>query len=66
MLNERVNETDGRADRALRPYACPNDLPRRRTILLVEDEPYARRTQGEKIEKILAGVPLENVPAQAG
>lgn len=24
----------------LRQYACPNDLPRRCTILLVEDEPF--------------------------
>src|SRR5450755_774585 len=44
----------------LRQYACPNDLPRRRTILLVEDEPFVR----EATCSILEHAGFEVLPAE--
>jgi hypothetical protein len=40
--------------------------PQGSSVLLVEDEPHSRRTRVEKIEKILACVPPENVTTPAG
>ena len=44
----------------LRQYACPNDLPRRRTILLVEDEAFVR----EATCSILEHAGFEVLPAE--
>lgn len=44
----------------LQPYAFANDLPRRRTILLVEDEPFVRQATCS----ILEGAGFEVLPAE--
>ena len=44
----------------LQPYVFANDLPRRRTILLVEDEPFVR----EATCSILESAGFEVLPAE--
>jgi hypothetical protein len=42
IAKDESQQSKSEDNMTLQPYAFPNDLPRRRTILLVEDEPLVR------------------------
>jgi DNA-binding NtrC family response regulator len=59
-LLKRSQESELEDDMTLQPYVYANDRPRRRTILLVEDEPFVR----EATCSILEHAGFEVLPAE--
>ena len=52
LLKKSYKESESEDDMTLQNYAHPNDLPRRRTILLVEDEPFVREATCSILESV--------------
>ena len=60
LLEKSDRESESEDGMTLQPYAYANDRPRRRTILLVEDEPFVR----EATCSILESAGFEVLPAE--